>query len=97
MEEESKPELIRELTQAIDASGGLTFAEYMGQALYHPRYGYYTASRSRIGKQGDFFTTNHAMPADEFYTIAVPVQFEAKRYLLKIFIKEFNQHACDLR
>jgi SAM-dependent MidA family methyltransferase len=30
----------------------------MEQCLYHPDYGYYTSSRNRIGKEGDFFTSS---------------------------------------
>jgi SAM-dependent MidA family methyltransferase len=30
----------------------------MEQCLYHPKYGYYTTSRKRIGKEGDFFTSS---------------------------------------
>jgi SAM-dependent MidA family methyltransferase len=29
----------------------------MELALYHPRYGYYTADREKIGKRGDYFTS----------------------------------------
>ncbi|PLY06138.1 MAG: hypothetical protein C0622_01130 [Desulfuromonas sp.] len=58
MNEECKPELLNELTRRIDSAGGITFAEFMEQALYHPDYGYYTAPRTRIGKQGDFFTSS---------------------------------------
>ncbi len=28
----------------------------MEQALYHPEYGYYTSTRTRIGRQGDYYT-----------------------------------------
>lgn len=45
------------LLQQIDEKGGISFAEFMGQALYHPSYGYYMTPRARIGKQGDFFTS----------------------------------------
>lgn len=58
MNEETKPELIADIAAQIDAAGGITFAAFMEQALYHPRFGYYTAPRSRIGKQGDFFTSS---------------------------------------
>jgi SAM-dependent MidA family methyltransferase len=46
------------LHRQIQAAGGLSFAEFMNQALYHPRYGYYMSPRSRIGKTGDFFTSS---------------------------------------
>lgn len=43
--------------QAQDADG-VSFVDFMGQALYHPEHGYYMASRDRIGKAGDFFTSS---------------------------------------
>jgi len=43
--------------QAHDAAG-ISFADFMAQALYHPQYGYYMAPRDRIGKSGDFFTSS---------------------------------------
>lgn len=58
MKEESKPALLEEIARQIDESNGLTFADFMHLALYHPVHGYYTASRTRIGKQGDFFTSS---------------------------------------
>ncbi|WP_321365668.1 SAM-dependent methyltransferase [uncultured Desulfuromusa sp.] len=51
-------ELILKLQQQIDASAGITFAEFMEQALYSPDDGYYTSKRTRIGKKGDFFTSS---------------------------------------
>lgn len=55
---EEKPELVAYLQQKIAAAGGITFAEFMQECLYHPQYGYYTAPRTRIGKEGDFFTSS---------------------------------------
>jgi len=43
--------------QAQDAAG-ISFADFMAQALYHPQYGYYMAPRDRIGKSGDFYTSS---------------------------------------
>jgi SAM-dependent MidA family methyltransferase len=52
------PELVREIRHEIDACGGrITFARFMELALYHPRYGYYTGGRERIGKKADYFTS----------------------------------------
>lgn len=50
-------ELIRE---EIRRRGGVTFAEFMGWALYHPRHGYYMTGPLRTGRQGDFFTNVQA-------------------------------------
>lgn len=60
---EEKPELIAVLRELIGARGGISFADYMGQCLYHPTHGYYTSARTRIGKEGDFFTSSsvHAL------------------------------------
>ncbi|WP_204105518.1 MULTISPECIES: class I SAM-dependent methyltransferase [Spirulina sp. CCY15215] len=35
----------------------LTFAEYMDLVLYHPKYGYYSVKKAKIGKRGDFVTS----------------------------------------
>ncbi len=52
------PVLIEEIRQKIAKDGGrITFAKFMELALYHPRHGYYTSSRQRIGKAGDYFTS----------------------------------------
>jgi SAM-dependent MidA family methyltransferase len=40
----------------------ISFAEYMDLALYHPQYGYYATAPSKIGAQGDFFTSPHLGP-----------------------------------
>lgn len=39
--------------------GPITFAEFMEFALYHTDYGYYSSGYSRIGKEGDFYTSPH--------------------------------------
>ena len=52
------PELIREIRSEIDRAGGrITFERFMELALYHPRHGYYTSGRERIGRSGDYFTS----------------------------------------
>jgi SAM-dependent MidA family methyltransferase len=40
----------------IRNKGPVCFSWYMEQALYHPAYGYYTSTRHRIGRKGDFYT-----------------------------------------
>lgn len=55
---EENPELLTVLRGLIENQGGITFADFMGQCLYHPDYGYYTSPRTRIGKEGDFFTSS---------------------------------------
>ncbi len=51
------------LRKDIAEKGGIPFADFMAQCLYHPEYGYYIVSRDRIGKEGDFFTSSsvHAL------------------------------------
>lgn len=51
-------ELQRLLHERIERSGGITFAEFMAAALYHPQHGYYQSPAVRIGRQGDFFTSS---------------------------------------
>ena len=41
----------------------VTFADYMGTALYHPELGYYASTAKQIGPKGDFVTSPH-MGAD---------------------------------
>lgn len=55
---EEKPELVELLRDRIAGAGGISFADFMEQCLYHPDYGYYTTPRTRIGKDGDFFTSS---------------------------------------
>jgi NADH dehydrogenase [ubiquinone] 1 alpha subcomplex assembly factor 7 len=47
--------LARLLAQRIRATGPLSVAEFMQEALLHPRYGYYRA-RDPLGAHGDFIT-----------------------------------------
>lgn len=47
--------LARLLAQRIRAAGPLTVADFMQEALLHPRYGYYT-TRDPLGARGDFIT-----------------------------------------
>ena len=39
----------------IQTSGPITLADYMADALMHPKYGYY-ATRDPLGAAGDFTT-----------------------------------------
>ncbi|HEV2549338.1 MAG TPA: SAM-dependent methyltransferase [Stellaceae bacterium] len=48
-------ELTRLLARRIRATGPLSIAEYMTEALHHPTLGYY-ARRDPIGRAGDFIT-----------------------------------------
>jgi SAM-dependent MidA family methyltransferase len=39
-----------------------SFAMLMEVALYDPELGYYTKERQKLGKEGDFYTSNHVHP-----------------------------------
>src|SRR3954462_3894666 len=47
-------EFIRE--RIIAAGGGISFADFMGMALYAPGLGYYSAGAVKLGASGDFVT-----------------------------------------
>ena len=52
------PRLVELIGSHIQQAGGsIPFAHYMELVLYHPEFGYYTHSRKRIGKEGDFITS----------------------------------------
>ena len=57
------PELIRQLADAIRASGPITFDAFMQAALHDPEFGYYSAGASRLGPDGDFVTASDMGPA----------------------------------
>jgi len=58
MSDETNIQLEEVLRKQIADEGGIPFAAFMEQCLYHPKHGYYMADRLRIGKQGDFFTSS---------------------------------------
>ncbi|MGG3469989.1 SAM-dependent methyltransferase [Neobacillus pocheonensis] len=37
----------------------ITYADFIGAALYHPEQGYYIKEKQKIGRQGDFITTSN--------------------------------------
>jgi SAM-dependent MidA family methyltransferase len=54
--------LERELRDRIGREGPISFRDVMAEALYHPRYGYYTNLRG-FGAEGDFITSPERHPA----------------------------------
>jgi SAM-dependent MidA family methyltransferase len=58
IEIEESVELKAEIVALIEEQGAISFARYMELCLYHPQHGYYNRSRTRIGRQGDFFTSS---------------------------------------
>lgn len=52
--------LVQWIRQRIEADGPVPFERFMDWALYHPRRGYYTSGRVRVGHdEGDFTTSPH--------------------------------------
>ena len=54
---ESAP-LVDELRDRIRATGPITFRAFMQDALYHPRYGYYTRHAGAMSRGGDYVTSS---------------------------------------
>lgn len=54
--------LARSLCARIRASGPITYAEWMGAALYDARHGYYRRGRPTVGPEGDFLTSPEVHP-----------------------------------
>jgi SAM-dependent MidA family methyltransferase len=48
--------LVAFIRDYIRRHGPVPFPWFMEQALYHPELGYYTSTRRRIGREGDFYT-----------------------------------------
>lgn len=55
--------LLDVLVDRIESSGPMPFAAYMSLALYHPKYGYYSAGPERSGWRGHFLTSPELDPA----------------------------------
>ena len=51
-------DLRKEIVDLINVKGKITFADFMGLALYHPEHGYYTSAKEKIGKKGDYYTSS---------------------------------------
>src|SRR5204862_3211536 len=55
--------VVAHIGQMIAASGGwISFADYMGAALYAPGLGYYVAGARKFGQAGDFVTAPELSP-----------------------------------
>jgi SAM-dependent MidA family methyltransferase len=60
MEKEKRsPEeaLRRFILTYIEENGPIPFSQFMEWCLYHPEYGYYSSKRTKIGKEGDYYTS----------------------------------------
>jgi SAM-dependent MidA family methyltransferase len=51
-------DLRKDIINLINRRGKITFADYMELALYHPKHGYYTSEKEKIGKKGDYYTSS---------------------------------------
>lgn len=49
--------LVHSIRDQIRREGPISFARFMGEALYHPVHGYYGSGRCAIGRRGDYFTS----------------------------------------
>jgi SAM-dependent MidA family methyltransferase len=52
-------QLVQEIIAAIEQCEGssISFHDYMNMCLYHQPFGYYMKSESKIGREGDFYTS----------------------------------------
>lgn len=71
--------LLEELRSKIEEKGMITFAVFMDTALYHPKYGYYTSTKTRIGKEGDYYTSTDVHTA---FGTCIMRQLEEIRHIL---------------
>jgi len=55
-------ELAEIITDEIRRAGSITFARFMELALYHPEHGYYSTTKAKIGRDGDFYTAPSVSP-----------------------------------
>jgi SAM-dependent MidA family methyltransferase len=53
---QSASPIIAAIRDHIRQHGATPFSWFMEQALYHPEFGYYTAPRVRVGRDGDYYT-----------------------------------------
>jgi SAM-dependent MidA family methyltransferase len=54
--------LVEAIVERIAADGPIPFRDFMELALYHPRHGYYTSRREKMGREGDYLTSPEASP-----------------------------------
>lgn len=54
---QAQTELKSVILETINRDGKITFARFMELALYYPELGYYNSKSTKIGIQGDFFTS----------------------------------------
>jgi SAM-dependent MidA family methyltransferase len=55
--------LVRKIRRRMESEGPLTFRTFMEMALYEPGLGYYARRETKMGREGDFYTSAHLHPA----------------------------------
>ena len=55
-------ELQQRISERIQRGGPITFAEYMRMALYESDYGYYVTGPTKVGWEGDYYTSTDVSP-----------------------------------
>ncbi len=55
--------LEKKIKELIHQKSHITFETFMQMALYEPELGYYSSDRIKIGKEGDYYTSQHLHPA----------------------------------
>ncbi|MCZ7381020.1 MAG: SAM-dependent methyltransferase [Candidatus Methanoperedens sp.] len=50
------------IIQKIKQEGAIPFRDFMEMALYYPELGYYTSTKEKIGKTGDYYTSPNLTP-----------------------------------
>jgi SAM-dependent MidA family methyltransferase len=50
------------IIERIQREGGINFRDFMEMALYQPHLGYYTSTREKIGRAGDYLTSPEVSP-----------------------------------
>lgn len=54
--------LEEKIIERIYKEGPITFEAFMDMALYYPGLGYYSSTKSPVGREGDFYTSPHLHP-----------------------------------
>jgi SAM-dependent MidA family methyltransferase len=107
------PALLEILAADIRREGRITFAAFMGTALYHPEHGYYRAPVRRPGRGGDFITSPELHPffgftlarqiADSWERLGKPERLVVREHgagiggLAYDIIAALSEHAPDVR
>src|ERR1044071_1956672 len=50
------------IIQRIREEGPISFRDFMEMSLYYPELGYYSSSKNKIGKDGDYYTSPDLTP-----------------------------------